>query len=256
VITYFGVPGTWALFDAGFQADVARELPGTGEWDGVAAEILGQAQQFRWQGVNYAAAFGPVNPPPWAPVPTPSYADSVLGGVRNAVDLINAIPGPFVLGGYSQGAEVVGRLRRELVAGSLRHRLRDCRLSITFGDPTRQADDEVYGGGDGIGISRLAIPPCPFRCVTFALPGDIYCTTPADTQAGDDMHAVYKALTSLGGNIDMIELVGQVMKLLTNPIAGGAAAVEAMIRTMKLSAHGNYGPFVGQAAQMVRELAA
>jgi hypothetical protein len=254
VITFYGVPGTWALFDWGFQADVARELPGTGEWDAAQCEILGEEVPFRWQGVNYYASFGPVNPPPWAPVPAPSYEDSVVNGVAHLTDMINNTPGQFVLSGYSQGAEVTGRVRNELVQGSLRHRARDCLLSITFGDPTRQPEDEAYGGGAGAGISRMRIPPGPFRCVTYAVTGDMYCTTP-NTQAGDDMHAVYEALTSMGGDLQITDLVTEVMRTMTNPIAGGMAAVEAIIRALKVGAHGNYGPWVDHAAAIVKSLA-
>lgn len=256
MITFYGVPGTWALFDAGFQADVARELPGVGEWDILQCELFGEEVPFRWQGVNYPASFGPVNPPPWAPVPAPSYADSVLVGAAELTRLINATPGKFVISGYSQGGGVVGLVRQALVAGNLHHRVDDCLLSITFGDPTRQPSDEVYGGGAGAGISRLEIPPCPFRCVTYAVTGDMYCTTPTSTQAGDDMHAVYEALTSLGGNLSVTDLLTEVMDTLASPIMGGVAAVEAIIRALKVGAHGTYGPWVDHAANIVRALAA
>jgi hypothetical protein len=253
-VTYYGTPGTWAWFDAGFQADVARGL--VSEWDAVASEVFGtEGPAFRWQGVNYPAAFGPINPPPWAPNPPPSYDDSVKAGVVNHIQLINNIPGKFIIGGYSQGAEVTGRIRKELVSGSLQHRLADCKGSITFGDPTRQASDEVYGGGDGIGISRLVIPPCPFRCVTYAAVGDMYCTTPASGATGDDMHAMYMALTSLGGTLSIADMMTQALGLLVNPLAGGLAALEAMIRAMKVGAHGSYGGWVGHAIGVANQMA-
>lgn len=254
-VTFYGVPGTWALPDGGFQADVARTL--VDEFDDVYAEIMGHAgPPIHWQGVGYPAAFGPINPPWWAPVPVPSYADSVLVGVEENVRMINLNPNKFILSGYSQGAEVVGRVRKELVAGRLKHRAADCLLSITFGDPTRQASDEAYGGGDGGGISRFVIPQCPFRCVTYAAPGDMYCTTPTSGEAGADMHAMYMALTSFGGNLIITDMLAQIVKMLGNPFLETAGAAEAMIRAMKVGAHGTYGPWVGHAAGIVNEMVA
>lgn len=254
MITFYGVPGTWAMWPDGFQADVARGLDGAGEWDAVFAEIIGNDTRFRWQGVGYPASFGPINPPPWAGNPAPSYDDSVSLGVDELVRLILGDPNPFALSGYSQGAEVVGRVRNELAAGRLQHRQQDCRLSLTFGDPTRQPTDEVYGGGSGAGISRLVVAPNTFRCVTYAVPGDMYCTTPVSGVAGDDMHAVYSALTSLGGTLSFLELVTQVAKMLGNPIEGVIGAIDALIRAAQVQAHGTYGPWVGHAQAIVNAL--
>lgn len=235
-VTFITVAGTWSPRDWGFQADVARLL---------------DDERWFWKPVEYPHSFGPINPPfPGAP----SYADSVQQGVANTELAINSTPGRFAICGYSQGAEVVSRVCAELAAGSLNHRLEDCIGCVTFGDPARQVSDLTFGGGGGAGIARLVIPSGVPR-ITYAATGDLYCTTPVDTQAGDDMHAVYGALTSLGGGIAITDLVVQVSKILTNPIVGGLAAIEAMIRAMKVAAHGSYGPWVPHAADWLNQRA-
>ena len=250
--TLITVAGTWSPPDAGFQADLARAV--TSDWDDIHTEVMGwNGPAFRWVPVPYPASFGPVSPPyPGAP----AYVDSVAEGVRNTIAAINNTPGRFVLSGYSQGAEVVGRVCIELANGALQHRRSDCRGCITFGDPARQPEDNAYGGGEGWGISRLRIPPWIDR-VTYAVPGDMYCTCP-DGQVGDQMHAVYYALTHLGtGRIDgHPALVAEVLRLLRNPITGGIAAVDAIVRALQVREHSNYGPWVPHAVGKLLEMAA
>lgn len=241
--------GTWSPPDAGFQADLARML--TSEWDLVHAELFGlPAPRFRWVPVPYSASFGPINPPYPGAL---AYEQSVQEGLRNTIDAIRALPGRFVLSGYSQGAEVVGRACIELVGGVLKDRLQDCVGCVTFGDPARQKTDVSFGGGDGWGISRLVIPQ-GVRRVTYAVKGDMYCTCP-DSQAGDQMHAMYAALTRIGdGKINgHTELLAEVARLFKNPIAGGISAVDAVIRAAQVGQHNNYGKWVPHAAAIVEE---
>lgn len=234
--TLYTVAGTWSWWDAGFQADCARELFDT----------------YVWQPVGYPASFGPINPPfPGAP----AYCDSVEQGVEEAIWLINRKPGKFSLSGYSQGAEVVGRLCQELMNGKLKHRQKDCLTAVTFGDPARQESDRTIGDGKGTGISKLVIPPGIDR-LTAAVRGDMYCTIP-EGQAGDQMHAAYYALTHLGtGKIDGHgPMITELLKLATNPATGGMAVVDAVVRAAQVSAHGNYGYLVPEAINHLRAAA-
>ena len=228
--------GTWSYWDAGFQADTARALDDT----------------YRWQPCAYPASFGPINPPyPGAP----SYVQSVEQGVAEGIRLINLNPGKFALSGYSQGAEAVGRLCQVLTTGRLTHRLRDCLAVVTFGDPARQASDRTLGDGQGTGISKLIIEPGIDR-VTAAVRGDMYATIP-EGQAGDQMHAVYVALTHLGtGKIDGHgPLLAALIKIATDPLTGGMAVIDAVIRAAQVSAHGNYAQHIPAAVDHLRSAA-
>lgn len=235
--TLYTTAGTWSHWDAGFQADVARAL----------------LDVYDWQPVWYPASFGFINPPyPNAP----AYCVSVDMGVDENVRLINLKPGKVALGGYSQGAEVVGRLCQEFTDGRLRHRRADLIGVVTFGDPARQKHDTVMGTGtEGWGISRLKIDPSISR-LTMSMKGDMYSTTP-DTQAGDQMHAVYLALTRMGDRKvnGHPALLAELVKIATNPMSGGMAVVDAVIRAAQVSAHGNYGHLVPAAVEHLRAAA-
>lgn len=225
--TLYTVAGTWAYWDAGFPADCARGLLST----------------YTWQPVGYPASFGFINPPfPGAP----AYCDSVDQGVAETIRLINERPGRFSLCGYSQGAEVVGRICAELVAGRLAHRRGDLLGVATFGDPARQPSDRTVGDGTGAGISRLVIPDAgTLNRLTAAVKGDMYATIP-DGQVGDQMHAAYIALTRMGdGKIDgAAPLLAELLRLAKDPLTGGMAVVDAVIRAAQVSAHSTYGPLV------------
>ena len=237
--TLYTVAGTWSHWDWGFQADTAREL----------------LDVYNWQPVGYPASFGFINPPfPGAP----SYRDSVEQGVDEAIRLISEKRGKFALSGYSQGGEVVGRICQELVDGRLAHRRADLLGVATFGDPARQASDRTVGDGKGTGISRLVIPEAEtLNRVTCAAKGDMYCTIPAN-QAGDQMHAVYFGLTRLGtGKVDgHMPILMELAKIAADPLTGGMAVVDAVIRAAQVSAHGRYAPMVPAAVEHLRRAAA
>jgi hypothetical protein len=263
-ITAYSVGGTWATWAMGFGADVCRILADdANEWTDLHNEIFGIEARFRWQGVSYPASFGPIA----GPADAQSYDDSVKIGVDEHVRLINTIPGKFITAGYSQGAEVVRRVQLELINGRLAHRLADCLGIVTFGDPARQKTDSTGGGGSGWGISKLIIPANSIPVRTYALSGDMYCTTP-DGASGDMMHAVYVALTELEiplnadlfgavfGNAGLFHIA---IELLGNPLKYAPGMVDALIRLAQFAAtgaHNNYGPYVADAVNFVNSLAA
>lgn len=231
--------GTWSHWDAGFQADTARAL----------------TDAYTWQPCAYPASFGFINPPfPGAP----SYVQSVELGVDEGVRLVNLNPGHFALSGYSQGGGVVGRLCQELAPGGrLAHRRADLLGVATFGDPARQPSDRTVGDGKGTGISRLVIPGADaMNRLTAAVKGDMYATIPAG-QAGDQMHAAYIALTHLGsGRIDGHgPILTELLRIAANPMVGGMAVIDAVMRAAQVSAHGNYGPLVPAAVDHLRAAA-
>ena len=96
-----------------------------------------------------------LDPKLWDPVRI-DYPASTLGmnlsvatGVNNVVAAIKSRPGPFALGGYSQGAMVMSDVvTKELVStsGRLHSRLGDCLGCVTFGNPFRQVNS-VYPSG-------------------------------------------------------------------------------------------------------------
>lgn len=231
-VTLFTVAGTWSPPELGFQADLAR--------------TLADNYRYVWRPVPYPASFGPVNPPyPNAP----AYAESVAVGVYNLLRMVQETNGRFALFGFSQGGEVVARAQAQLGVHAKR-----CVAVVTFGDPARQRWDETVGGGTGWGISRFELTQDGVPRRTYAVPGDMYCTTP-DGEAGDDMHAVYVALTRLPDVRGAGPLAQQVLKLLQNPLHGGVAVIDAVIRLIHFGitgAHDAYGQFIQDAAGFVR----
>jgi hypothetical protein len=191
-------------------------------------------------------SFGPI--PPGAPT-SPSYAQPVQIAVTNATTWINANPQQtFALGGYSQGAEAASRILAEIMTGSLQSARPNLIGGYTFGNPWRLTGHTFPGGTDpggrGIASTNLTAAQIPKDANgvdtwwDFANPGDLYTTTPNDT-AGADITAVYKAAVQLGININAIvaliagltgqgSLAQQVLALVTDPIVGGPALIEAI----------------------------
>jgi hypothetical protein len=223
--------GTWAAPGTGYPSDVVNatnpdlvfEVPIDAPW-----------------------SFGPI--PPGAPT-SPSYAQSVQIAVTNATAWINANPQQtFALGGYSQGAEAASRILAEIMTGSLQSARPNLIGGYTFGNPWRLTGHTFPGGRDpggrGIASTNLTAAQIPKDANgvdtwwDFANPGDLYTTTPNDT-AGADITAVYKAAVQLGININAIvaliaglagqgSLAQQVLALVTDPIVGGPALIEAI----------------------------
>lgn len=191
-------------------------------------------------------SFGPI--PPDAPT-APSYAESVQIAVTNATEWINANPKQtFALGGYSQGAEAASRVLAEIMTGTLQSARPNLIGGYTFGNPWRLTGHTFPGGTDpgGRGIANInltaaQIPKDANGVDTwwdFANPGDLYTTTPND-DAGADITAVYKAAVQLSIETNLImnliagltgqgSLAQQVVALITDPIVGGPALIEAI----------------------------
>ena len=87
-----------------------------------------------------------------ARVPYPASAidmgTSIKQGVDWTVAQIIANPGPFALGGYSQGAAVMSNVYNECRQGRLVDRRADLRAVVTFGNPMREAG-HTYRGASG-----------------------------------------------------------------------------------------------------------
>ena len=221
----FSAPGTGYPSDVvnGADPDLVFEVPVQAPW-----------------------SFGPI--PPDAPT-APSYAESVQIGVNFATAWINANPNQtFALGGYSQGAEAASRVLAEIMTGSLQSVRPNLIGGYTFGNPWRLTGHTFPGGTDpgGRGIANINLTaaqiPTDANGVDtwwdFANPGDLYTTTPND-QAGADITAVYKAAVQLSIETNLImnliagltgqgSLAQEVLALVTDPIVGGLALVEAI----------------------------
>ncbi|MFD4351392.1 peptidoglycan-binding protein [Nocardia sp. NPDC058518] len=161
---YYSFAGTWGHWSQGPPFDVGSALEGE--------------RRVRNQPVAYPAS-GFLNPDPHT-----SYRESVALGVGEGIRLILLNPGPFILAGYSQGAEVVVRLMTLMTdSGPLAHRADDLRRVITFGSPCRPPGRTLLGNNPpGAGISGDYTPQ-EFRDRTFdfVLDGDMYSTTTDDT---------------------------------------------------------------------------
>jgi hypothetical protein len=118
----------------------------------------------------------------------------------------------------------------------------------TFGNPWRLGGHTFPGGTDpggrGIANIRLTAAQIPKDANgvdtwwDFANRGDLYTTTPNNV-AGDDITAVYKAAVQLGIDTNLIvniiagltgqgSLGEQVRELITDPLVGGPALIEAI----------------------------
>ena len=119
---------------------------------------------------------------------------------------------------------------------------------LQFWNPWRLSGHTFPGGTDpggrgiaDVNLTSAQIPKDANGVDTwwdFANPGDLYTTTPNDV-AGADITAVYKAAVQLGIDTNLImnliagltgqgSLAQQVLALVTDPIVGGPALVEAI----------------------------
>ena len=156
--------------------------------------------------VPYPASFGPIGGPPTAP----SYQQSVADGETFITGWLGANPTQtFILGGYSQGAEVVSRIAIRLMGGDLAQYLPNFVGGYTFGNPCRgagfHAPTIADPGGRGISSVNMTTLPTVNGQVVWAdyvhSPAngdaglDMYASVPTD-QAGKDMTDVYTSATN------------------------------------------------------------
>jgi hypothetical protein len=150
--------------------------------DGWLATSLAGNTAFNYIYVDYPALVMPMGP-------------SIATGVANTRAAIIANPGPFVLVGTSQGADVVSRVHDEIMSGtlpaaagteydvggtteivqSLVGRQSDYLAGIVFGNPRRQASHTFSGcpAVPGYGIDHDLMSDVPDTFWDFVIPGDI-----------------------------------------------------------------------------------
>ena len=121
---------------------------------------------------------------------------SIQAGVNYTINQIKNQPGPFALGGYSQGASVAMGVYDSLRQGELVSRRADLRAIVTFGSPNREAghtwrDSSGYSGAFEIpGSTRGSHGLFPNRVQgtegfvwDFVMPNDVI-TSVGDSQQG------------------------------------------------------------------------
>jgi hypothetical protein len=136
--------------------------------------------------VPYPASFGPVG----GPLTAPSYQQSVDVAVTWIIGWLGANPTQtFILGGYSQGGEVVSRIAIRLMTEDLVQYLPNFVGGYTFGNPCRgagfHAPTIADPGGRGISAVNMATLPTVNGQVVWA----DYVHSPANGDAGLDMYA-------------------------------------------------------------------
>lgn len=136
--------------------------------------------------VPYPASFGPIG----GPVTAKSYQQSVDDAQTWIAGWLRVNPThTFILGGYSQGAEVVSRIAIRLMGGDLAQHLTNFVGGYTFGNPCRgrgmHAPTIADPGGRGISAVNMATLPTVDGQVVWA----DYVHSPANGDAGLDMYA-------------------------------------------------------------------
>jgi len=160
--------------------------------------------------IPYPASFGPIG----GPITAPSYQQSVDEAQKSIVSWLAANPTQtFILGGYSQGGEVVSQIAIRLMGGDLAQYLPNFVGGYTFGNPCRgagfHAPTIADPGGRGISSVNMTTLPTVNGQVVWAdyvhSPAngdaglDMYASVPTN-QAGKDMTDVYTSATNLQVN--------------------------------------------------------
>ncbi|MCV7174945.1 autotransporter outer membrane beta-barrel domain-containing protein [Mycolicibacterium sphagni] len=212
------------LFGVGFGAigsgpvDVPDLHGGTITWDGqvhndVFTQLL-DPDVWNVQTIEFADAAFPMNL-------------STLQGVINTIAAINATPGPFALGGYSQGAMVMSMVLNEIRYGCLTHRQGDFLGGVTFGNPFREIDHtwpgDTWSGSWDVPASTTLGHGCfgevyrltdtPDNWWDFANENEII-TAVGDSDAGAGEQFFVGALTGLYDGSDFTEFLGNNFKKL------------------------------------------
>jgi hypothetical protein len=136
--------------------------------------------------------------------------------------------GPFVLTGYSQGAEITSRLYMAMAdGGPLAHRRGDFVGGVAIGNPMREEGQYVGQDPGGHGIATKRIVGTGPLWKEYAHPGDVY--TSVSGPAGQDMSAIYELVERL----NPMALGVEVFKMFTNPAPELIATATAIIQFMQ-----------------------
>ncbi len=143
-------------------------------------------------------------------------ASSLREGVRATIERIESNPGPFCLGGHSEGAAVMSEVLKEIMGGSLIHRKPDFLGGVTFGNPYRETDhtwpgatwsgswDVEYSttGGHGCFPPRFRLEDTPSNWWDFVNDNDM-ATNTGDAIGGLGQEAIVEFMSAnySGGSI-------------------------------------------------------
>ncbi|MFI5777561.1 hypothetical protein [Nocardia sp. NPDC051570] len=174
----FCIPGTWEAVAAAER--LGRIEPGSeiGMLTGV-TDLLDRTI-FDVVYVNYPASVGPIPGGGESVLDAlghPSYRASRDMAIAEVIRLIRAHEGSFGLLGYSQGGAVASLVGRELVSGSLRARMGDCRWLHAIASPHR-ASGQTFPLGNQLAGQGISCDPTAdtgsIDWFDYCLPGDIY----------------------------------------------------------------------------------
>jgi hypothetical protein len=151
--------------------------------------------------VPYAASMGPVPVGAAGDFRAPSGTQSRDGAVEWAARWIETTTATFLLGGYSQGADAVSRLRAMLLPGGRleRHASRYV-ATYCFGNPARAFGHTGYmlaiPSGQGIADWHLPREACTWDFLDCVQEGDLYANAPLG-DAGEVCAEAYSLVMNL-----------------------------------------------------------
>ena len=213
---------------------------------------------FNWVPVSYPASM-PVGPADldnkWQPVNL-SFVDSLTLGVKELTSLILATPGTFALVGMSQGAMVITKVLHAMMTpgNALAPRLGDCIAGVAMGNPFRKPGASFPGGvhldmnvggikytGGGLFatsssltniLSGNASVTTPDWWWELATPNDFFADSPITTIAGTAMGDLARAIVSVKGGFDALEIIKNVASALLNPGAITLSTALSLIQSL------------------------
>ena len=161
----------------------------------------------------------------WERVPYPASALDIGTSIKQGVDWTVAqildTPGPFALGGYSQGAAVMSNVYNECRQGRLVERRQDLRAIVNFGNPMREKGrtfkgSSGYSGAFDVPNSTTGSHGCfPVRLQNtedfvyeFTMPNEVIAGV-GDSNAG-------KLFVSAAGKLLANDLIGALLDVLSS----------------------------------------
>jgi hypothetical protein len=221
-------------------------IPGTwsGPHDGPPAWVMDWVDKTRFVPVwiEYLAR-GFLNPDP-----NTSYEESLADGIEKTVAAILRTPGPIVLIGYSQGADVAVHVMHEFKPGGrLANRRGDLKRVICFGNPGRPPGRDFFGKVfTDAGISGV-YPPSDMASLlhSYDFEQDMYAN------ANALMKQFYLILTKLELSVNffmaMLQILGGGMNLF-----GGTGGGNVLLGNLL---KGMFGDFGGNPLQRINAVA-